>query len=434
MLQRNFHEKNLSLAQFDPEIDNALKAELKRIELTLNLIASENYVSKDVLTALGSELTNKYAEGYSAHRYYGGNEYIDEIENLAKERALKVFKLKEKDWHVNVQAYSGSPANLAVYLGLVPITEKIMGLQLDMGGHLTHGHKVSITAKVWQSVPYTLDKKTERLNYEEIRAQAKKERPRIIVAGFTAYPRKVDWKKFREIADEVGAFLLVDMSHIAGLIAGGVYPSPFPYADVVTTTTHKTLRGPRSALIFAKRDSKIAKHYNTDIPKAIDKAVFPGLQGGPHANQIASVATTLFEAMQPSFKAYAKQIVKNAQTLSDSLKKDGWRVVSGGTDSHLLLIDVATKGIGGKEASDRLEKNGIIVNKNTIPYDSRSPVDPSGIRLGTPSLTSRGMKEKEMKMVASLISQVLLKNKDVRKEVVKLAKKFPLRYQTKRYI
>lgn len=418
----------------DTKLFALVKKEIERQNNCINLIPSENYVSEDVLKALGSPLSNKYAEGYSAHRYYGGNEYIDQIEELAKERALKAFKLSEKNWHVNVQAYSGSPANLAVYLALVPLGETIMGLQLDMGGHLTHGHKVSMTAKAWRSTPYTLDQKTERLNYEAIMAQAKKEKPRIIVAGFTAYPRKIDWKKFQEIADAVGAYLLVDMSHIAGLIAGGAYPSPFPYADVVTTTTHKTLRGPRSALIFARRDSKTAKQHNTDIPKAIDKAVFPGLQGGPHANQIASVATTLFEAAQPAFKAYAKQVVKNAQVLAEELKKQGWRVVSDGTDSHLLLIDVAGKGIGGKEASDRLEKNGIIVNKNTIPYDERSPVDPSGIRLGSPSLTTRGMKEKEMKIVATLISKALLENKNVKKEVLALCKKFPLRYKVAKYI
>lgn len=418
----------------DTKLFALVKKEINRQNESINLIPSENFVSEDALKALGSPLTNKYAEGYSAHRYYGGNEFIDQIEDLTKARALKAFKLKPEDWAVNVQAYSGSPANLAVYLGLVPLGEKIMGLQLDMGGHLTHGHKVSITAKAWQSVPYTLDKVSEALDYEAILDQARIERPKIIVAGFTAYPRKIDWAEFRKIADEVKAYLMVDMSHIAGLIAGGAYPSPFPYADVVTTTTHKTLRGPRSALIFSSRKSVVAEEQGVDIAKAIDKAVFPGLQGGPHANQIAAVATTLFEATQPAFKVYAKQVVKNAKELASALQKNGWRIVSDGTDSHLLLVDVMSKGISGKEASERLEKNGIIVNKNTIPYDARSPMDPSGIRLGSPSLTTRGMKEKEMKVVATLISEVLLENKNVKKEVLRLCKKFPLKYKIAKYI
>jgi len=412
----------------DKRIALLLKKETARQNNTLNLIPSENFVSNDVLLSLGSPLTNKYAEGYSTARYYGGNECIDQIEDLAKERALKVFGLTTKNWGVNVQAYSGSPANLAVYTALVELHETIMGLQLDMGGHLTHGHKVSFTSKAWRSTPYTLDQKTELLNYDEILKLAKKEKPRVVVAGFTAYPRKVNWKKFREIADAVDAYLLVDMSHLAGLIAGKAYPSPFPYADVVTTTTHKTLRGPRSALIFTNRNSKIAKKYKVNLPRAIDKAIFPGLQGGPHANQIASVATTLFEAAQPSFKIYAKQVVKNAQTLAKELEKKSWRIVSGGTDSHLLLVDVTSHKLTGDEASKLLEKNNIIVNKNTIPFDPRSPMDPSGIRLGPPALTTRGMKEREMKIVANLIDQALV-GKNVKKEATTLAQKFPLPYK-----
>lgn len=386
----------------DKQIENLIKAEKKRQKSVINLIASENYVSEDVLTALGSELTNKYAEGYSSLRYYGGNEIIDKLERLCQKRALDLFiKQPEKDkkWNVNVQPLSGSPANVAVYLGLVPLDGKIMGMSLDHGGHLTHGHKVSITGKAWQQVPYGVDKKTELLNYDELKKLAKKEKPKLIVAGFTAYPRQINFKKFREIADSVGSILMVDMSHFAGLVAGGVYPSPFKYADVVTTTTHKTLRGPRSALIFSKKE----------FSPPIDKAVFPGLQGGPHANQIAAVAVTLREASTPAFGRYASQVVKNAKALADELKHLGWRLVAGGTDTHLILVDtwMSGRGIAGKVASERLEAAGIIVNKNTIPFDSRSPVDPSGIRLGTAAETTRGEKEKDMIVIARKIDKVL---------------------------
>lgn len=383
----------------DKQIEKLIKKEGKRQESVINLIASENYVSSDVLEALGSKLTNKYAEGYAGARYYGGNEVIDEIETSCKERALETFKLSNKKWHVNVQPLSGSPANVAVYLGLVPKGEKIMGMSLDHGGHLTHGHKVSITGKVWQQVAYGVDSKTEKLDYDALKMLAQKEKPKLIVAGFTAYPRKINWKKFREIADSVGATLMVDMSHIAGLIAGGAYPSPFPYADVVTTTVHKTLRGPRSALIFCKQA----------FASNIDKAVFPGMQGGPHENQIAAVAVALKEAQSNSFKKYAEQTIKNAAALAQELKALGWRIVSGGTDSHLVLVDtwMNGKGISGKEASERLENAGIIVNKNTIPNDSRSPMDPSGIRLGTAGETTRGKKEKDMQKIAKQIDEAL---------------------------
>ncbi len=386
----------------DKQIEKLIVSEKKRQKGVINLIASENYVSEDVMKALGSELTNKYAEGYSAARYYGGNEFVDKIENLCKERALKLFGLTSNKWHVNVQALSGSPANVAVYLGLVPVSGKIMGMNLQDGGHLTHGYKVSITGKVWQQVPFGVDSKTETIDYVEIKKLAEKEKPNIIVAGFTAYPRIVDFKKFRDIADSVGAYLMVDMSHFAGLVAGGVYPTPFKYADVVTTTTHKTLRGPRSAMIFSKIDDR-------EIYKKIDKAVFPGLQGGPHLNQIAAIAVTLKEADTPAFKKYAGQILKNAKALSDELQKLGWRIVSGGTDSHLILMDtwMDGKGIGGKEAGDRLEAGGIIVNKNTIPGDTRSPMDPSGIRLGTAAETTRGKKEKDFVKIAQKIDKIL---------------------------
>ncbi|MEK7650859.1 MAG: serine hydroxymethyltransferase [Patescibacteria group bacterium] len=396
----------------DKQIEKLIKREQKRQKSVTNLIASENYVSRDVLDALGSELNNKYAEGYSKLRYYGGNEVVDEVENLCKERALKLFKLSDKKWNVNVQALSGSPANLAVYLALVPFDfaqgkpGKIMGMSLDHGGHLTHGHRVSATGKIWQQIAYGVDQKTEQLNYAELMKIAKREKPDIIVAGYTAYPRKIDFKKWREISDEVGSILMVDMSHTAGLVAGGAYPSPFKFADVVTTTTHKTLRGPRAALIFSKIDKR-------ELGKKIDKAVFPGLQGGPHANQIAGVAVALQEAMKPEFKKYAKQVVANAKILAQELKKLGWRIVSGGTDSHLILVDtwLGGAGVSGKVASDALEKAGIIVNKNTIPNDTRSPIDPSGIRLGTAAETTRGAGAKEMKQIAQKIAKILTKAK-----------------------
>ena len=404
----------------DKILENLVQKEAKRQNDTINLIASENYVSRDVREALASVFTNKYAEGYPKARYYGGNAVIDELENLAKDRAIKLFKLSPRRWSVNVQPYSGSPANLAAYLALLPTARKIMGMQLDMGGHLTHGYKASATGKLWKQVPYGVDKKSELLNYEQISRIAEKEKPALIVAGYTAYSRIIDFKKFRAITDSVGAIFMVDMSHFAGLVAGGVYPSPFPYADVVTTTTHKTLRGPRAALIFSK----------LEFSKAIDKAVFPGLQGGPHANQIAATAVALYEAGEPSFKKYVKQVVKNAYVLSESLEKAGWRIISHGTDTHLFLVDTWKRGLSGKIASERLEEAGIVVNKNTIPYDVRSPIDPSGIRIGTPAITTRGMKENEMKKISRLVDLTLLRranNGGIQKEVALLCKKFPIR-------
>ena len=395
----------------DTQIKKLIDAEKKRQKQVVNLIASENYVSKDVLEALGSELTNKYAEGYAGKRYYGGNEIVDKIESLTIDRALKLFKLDRAEWHANVQPLSGSPANLAVYVALVPPGGKIMAMSLDHGGHLTHGHKVSFTGKSWTQIPYGIDPITETLNYDQLLEQALREKPAIIVTGYTAYPRRLDWARLRSIADAVEALLMVDMSHIAGLVAGEAYPSPFPYADIVTTTTHKTLRGPRSAIIFARKDAR-------ELDKKIDKAVFPGLQGGPHVNAIAAVAAALKEADTPAFKRYAAQVVKNAHVLADELKNRGWRIISGGTDSHLILVDtwmsnlVNEKGAGGvpgKLASDALEKNAIIVNKNAIPFDSRPPADPSGIRLGTAAETTRGKKEKDMKKIADRIDMILRK-------------------------
>lgn len=390
----------------DKEIKALIAKEAKRQEQVVNLIASENTVSSDVLQALGSVLTNKYAEGYPHKRYYGGQVFIDQIEELAQKRALKLFGLSPKKWHVNVQPLSGSPANVAVYAAVVPPGGKIMGMSLAHGGHLTHGHAVSITGKFWNQISFGVDKETGLIDYEQVKALAVKERPTIIIAGFTCYPRKIDFKKFKQIADACGALLMVDMAHISGLIAGKAYPSPFAYADIVTSTTHKTLRGPRSGMIFSKIDDR-------ELYKKIDKAVFPGMQGGPHVNQIAAVAVALQEAMAPKFRQYASQVIKNAQTLAAELKKRGWKLISGGTDSHLMLIDtwMDGQGISGSVASDALEQEGIIVNKNAIPFDTRSPFDPSGIRIGTAAVTSAGMKEKHMVALAKRIDAVLRKVK-----------------------
>jgi len=398
----------------DTKVANLLKKEAKRQKSVVNLIASENYVSKDVLDALGTETTNKYAEGYSGARYYGGNEVIDQIEDLAIERALKLFGLSPKTWTVNVQPLSGSPANLAVYQALVPKGGKIMGMVLSHGGHLTHGHAVSFSGTFWKQVPYTLDPKTEAIDYEALKKIAKKEKPHLVIAGYSAYPRVINFKKMREVADAAGAYLMVDMAHIAGLVAGGEHPSPFRYADVVTTTTHKTLRGPRGGMIFARRDAghgNKLKDGEATLFDKIQKSVFPGMQGGPHMNQIAALAVALKEASAASFKKYAKQVVKNSKALAQELKNLGWRITSGGTDNHVFLVDVwnGGKGITGKEASNRLEKAGIIVNMNTIPFDKRSPFNPSGIRIGAAAETTRGKKEKDMITLARRIDKILRK-------------------------
>jgi glycine hydroxymethyltransferase len=386
----------------DTKIKSLIAKEDARQKKVINLIASENYVSSDVLYALGSSLTNKYSEGYPGKRYYGGNQVIDEIEDLARSRALSLFGLSPKNWHVNVQPLSGSPANLAVYSALVPLGGTIMGLKLSSGGHLTHGQSVSMTGKIWKQIPYEVDPKTERLDYRELERIALLHKPNIIVAGFTAYPRVVDFKKFAQIAKKSGSLLMVDMSHTAGLVAGEAYPSPFPYADVVTTTVHKTLRGPRSAMIFVRKDKR-------EMDKKIDRTIIPGLQGGPHNNQIAAVAVALKEAATPAFRKYAAQVVKNAKALGAALEKRGWRIITGGTDSHLLLVDTwaGGKGVSGKMASDGLEKAGIIVNMNTIPQDPRGVMDPSGIRIGTAAVTTRGMKEKDMDTIAAKMDKVL---------------------------
>lgn len=395
----------------DKEIFDLIKKEEVRQKKQINLIASENYVLRDVLYALGTVLTNKYSEGYAGKRYYAGNEFVDKIETVCVKRALKLFKLNENEWSANVEPYSGSPANLAVYAALIPLSEKIMGMRLDMGGHLTHGHSVSFTGKAWTQVPYGVNKETEMIDYDELMEIAMREKPKIIIAGASAYSRVIDFEKFREIADACHAYLMVDMAHIAGLIAGGAHPSPFYnksakggqgrkiLADIVTTTTHKTLRGPRGAIIFSRKE----------LAEKIDKAVFPGLQGGPHNHQTAAIAISLKEAMGRDFKNYANQVVKNAKVFAEELKKAGFHIVSGGTDNHLFIMDVWRdgKGISGKEAQDRLEKQGITVSRSTIPYDTRKPYDPSGIRIGTPAITTRGYKEKDILRLVKKVVDIL---------------------------
>lgn len=386
----------------DKQVEKILKREEARQKKCITLIASENYISKDVESAVNSKLANKYSEGYPTKRYYKGQENSDKIELLAQDRALKVFGLNRKNWAVNVQPLSGSPMNLAVYFALLNQGDTIMGMALTAGGHLTHGHKVSITGKYFNAVQFGVDPVTEAINYDEVEKLAMESKPKIIVAGFTAYPGKIDWKKFREIADKVGAILMVDMSHIAGLVAGKAYPSPFPFADVVTTTTHKTLRGPRGGMIFSKVDDR-------KLGEKIDKAVFPGLQGGPHMNTIAGIAVALGEALNPKFKNYAKQVVQNAKAFAKEFQKLGYRVVGGGTDSHLLLVDVWMDGQGltGEQAATVLEKNGIVVNKNTVPGEKRTAFDPSGLRLGTPAETTRGWKEKDFIKCAQKMDAIL---------------------------
>lgn len=396
-----------------------LQNETRRQIEGLELIPSENYVSGAILEALGSILTNKYSEGYPGHRYYGGNANIDDAENLAIARARKLFKT---DYHINVQPYSGSPANVAVLFALLDFGDKVMGMSLSQGGHLTHGHPVNFSGRAYNFVQYGVDKKTELLDYKEIEKMAVIEKPKMIICGATAYSREIDFKAFSKIAKKTGAILMADISHIAGLIAGGVHQSPFGLADVVTTTTHKTLRGPRSAIIFCKEK----------YAQPIDKAVFPGLQGGPHDHVTLAKAVCFGEALKPSFGAYAKQIVKNTKVLAEALSVGGLRLISGGSDNHLILVDVTPLGITGKQAETWLDEAAITVNKNTIPYDTRKPANPSGIRLGTPAVTSRGMKEKEMTFVGKAIVQALNSRGDkskllaIQKDVNRFAKKFPV--------
>lgn len=417
------------LYRFKPMMDNVMRQliaeEEKRQNNTIDLIASENYVSRNVREALGSAFTNKYAEGYPYARWYAGVEVADVLEREAQSRALKLFRLSPKKWSVNVQPLSGSPANLAVYLALVPKDERMMGMRLDAGGHLTHGFKGSISGKFWDWRHYAVNRSTELLDYEGIMREAKAWKPKLIIAGGSAYSRVIDWKAFRRIADSVGALLMVDLSHYAGLVAGGSYSSPFPVrggqalADIVMTTTHKTLRGPRGAMIFSR----------LELSKAIDRAVFPGVQGGPHLNQIAALGVALKEAGSSAFRAYAKQTVKNARALAKELQKYGWRIVSGGTDSHLFTVDTGVRSVRGGDAEKLLERVGIITNREEIPFDTGGAKDPSGVRLGTPAVTTRGMKEKEMKIIAGLIHKTLTEpySRSIKESVQKLCRKFPLK-------
>lgn len=422
--------KNLS--ETDPEVLKALNGEINRENSGLELIPSENYVSEAVMSAMGSVFNNKYSEGYPGKRYYGGQEFTDIVENLAIERAKKLFKAE----HVNVQPYSGSPANMAAYLAVMSPGDKLMGLTLSQGGHLTHGYKVSQTGKLFNSVQYELDKETCLLDYDKIRKTAEKEKPNVIVSGYSAYPREVDFKEFAEIAKDAGSYSMADIAHIAGLIAAGEHKSPFPFTDIVTTTTHKTLRGPRGGMILCKKEDTLKEKYHPDskynLAERIDRTVFPGLQGGPHMNMIAAKAVAFKEDLHPEFKNYARQVVKNSKTLAESLMDFGFELVSGGTDNHLMLIDLTNKDVSGKEAEEALDKAGITLNKNTIPFDERSPFDPSGIRLGTPAITTRGMIESDMEIIAQFINKTIENKKDesvlkkVREDVKGLTEKYPL--------
>ena len=417
----------------DRKIYQAITDEVRRQREGLEMIPSENFVSEAVLEALGSVLTNKYSEGYPDKRYYGGNEFIDIVEKTAIERAKKLFKTE----HANVQPYSGSPANQAVYYALLNPGDKVMGMSLTHGGHLTHGWKVSFSGRYYHSVPYGVDKETHLIDYDEVLKLAKKEKPKLIICGATAYPREIDFKVFGKIAREVGAYLLADVAHVAGLIIAGVHQSPVEFADVVTTTTHKTLRGPRGAIIMCpKKEDRLKEQYHPNsklnLAQRIDRAVFPGLQGGPHNHQTAAIAVALEEASKPKFKQYGRQVVKNARALAEKLLEHNFKLIAGGTDTHLVLIDLTNKNISGQEAETALDEVGITVNKNTIPFDERKPLDPSGIRLGTPALTTRGFNEEDMKVVADLIADIIHNPKkemikeDVKKKVKEITEKYPI--------
>jgi glycine hydroxymethyltransferase len=410
------------LAEVDPEVAQAIRHEVERQHSHLELIASENFTSQAVMEATGSVFTNKYAEGYPGKRYYGGCEFTDIVEELARERVKKLFGAE----HANVQPHSGSQANEAAYHAVCAHGDTIMGLNLAHGGHLTHGHPLNFSGKTFQVVPYNVRKEDERIDYDEVESLARQHRPKLIVAGGSAYPRILDFARFRRIADAVGAVLLVDMAHISGLVAARLHPNPCEYADIVTSTTHKTLRGPRSGLILSKQQ----------YAAAIDKVVFPGIQGGPLVHVIAAKAVCFQEAMTPEFVIYQKQVLANATTLAETLAAEGYRVVSGGTDTHLMLVDVFSKGVRGKDAEKALDRAAITVNKNAIPFDVNPPLNPSGLRLGSPAVTTRGFKEAEMREVGGLIAEVLARISDeraiaaVRSRVGALAARFPL-YQWK---
>jgi glycine hydroxymethyltransferase len=409
---------SLPLAQADPEIARAIAQEVQRQHEGLELIASENFVSLAVLEAAGSVFTNKYAEGYPGKRYYGGCEFADVVESLARDRARQLFGAE----HANVQPHSGSQANMAAYMALLEPGDPILGLNLAHGGHLTHGHPLNFSGKMYKIIPYGVRKDTETIDYDELERIAERERPKLIVGGASAYSRIIDFARMKQIADKTGAKLMVDMAHIAGLVAGGVHPSPVPHCHVVTSTTHKTLRGPRAGMVLSKQE----------FAGAVDKITFPGIQGGPLVHIIAAKAVCFREAMQPEFQDYARQVVANARTLAQKMVDEGFRVISGGTDTHLFLMDVFSRGVLGSEAETALGQAGITVNKNAIPFDSNPPLKPSGIRIGTPALTTRGMKEKEMVQVGAWIAEGLNNRKDeaalsrVRRKVHELAEAFPL--------
>jgi glycine hydroxymethyltransferase len=391
------------LSQFDPEISNVIEREIDRQRSGLEMIASENFVSRSVLEALGTPLTNKYSEGYPGKRYYGGNEFIDISENLAIDRAKELFGAE----HANMQPHAGSQANMAAYFALANPGDKIMAMDLAMGGHLTHGSKVNFSGKLFTIVPYGVNKKTQMLDMDEIREIALREKPNILLAGFTAYPRTIDFEAFKKIADEIDAYFMVDMAHIAGLVAGKAHPDPFPYADVVTTTTHKTLRGPRGAAIFSKIEDRLHPEDKKNLAQKIDFAVFPFMQGGPLNHCIAAKAVSFKEALHDSFKEYAQNIVSNAKALGEGLINNGIEVVSGGTDNHLLLLDLTKTGLSGKEGEVALDSVGIYTNKNMVPYDKRKPMDPSGLRIGTAALTTRGFGEEEMRQIGEMIARTV---------------------------
>ena len=419
---------SLTLAQADPEIAAAIDQETLRQHEGLEMIASENFVSEAVLEAAGSVLTNKYAEGYPGRRYYGGCEYADIVENLARDRARLLFGGD----HVNVQPHSGSQANAAAYAAVLQPGNTILGLDLSHGGHLTHGHRLSFSGKLYRTTFYHVRHDTETIDYDELESIALQEKPKVIIGGASAYPRLWDFERMRQIADKIGAYYIFDMAHIAGLVAGGVHPSPVMHAHITTTTTHKTLRGPRAGLIIVGKDMVIGSKPDQTLSKEIDRTVFPGQQGGPLMHIVAAKAVALAEALRPEFRTYAAQIVSNAKALAEALSAAGFRLVSGGTDNHLMLVDVFEKGILGSEAEVALGKAGITVNKNSIPWDTNPPLKPSGIRVGTPALTTRGMKEPEMRQIGTWIAKALEQRNDpaaldrIRGEVAELANQFPL--------
>jgi glycine hydroxymethyltransferase len=419
---------SLALAQADPEIAAAIDQETLRQHEGLEMIASENFVSEAVLEAAGSIFTNKYAEGYPGRRYYGGCEYADVVENLARDRARQLFGGD----HVNVQPHSGSQANAAAYAAVLQPGDTILGLDLSHGGHLTHGHRLSFSGKLYRTTFYHVRRDTEQIDYDEMESVALAEKPKVIIGGASAYPRLWDFERMRQIADKVGAYYIFDMAHIAGLVAGGVHPSPVPHAHITTTTTHKTLRGPRAGLIIVGKDLVIGSKPDQTLSKEIDRTVFPGQQGGPLMHIVAAKAVAFAEALRPEFRTYAAQINANAKALAGALQSAGYRLVSGGTDNHLLLVDVFEKGILGSEAELALGKAGITVNKNSIPWDTNPPLKPSGIRVGTPALTTRGMKEPEMQLIGAWIAKALEQRNDeaaldrIRGEVAELANQFPL--------